>query len=266
MKVDLNEWDIIIVNSSGGKDSQTALRQVALMARAQGYSATKIHVVHADLGREEWPGVKELAEQQANHFGLSFHSVKRQRANGENDSILDYTLRRNKWPSSTTRWCTSDFKRGPCQRVITKLAKTIEGKSKVLNVFGFRSQESPARAKKDTLTYNKKASSNKREVWDWLPIHDWDEAQVWNDIKESNVPYHYAYDLGMKRLSCCFCIFAPKSALMIAGKANPKLLDDYVAVEHFTGHSFRMDQSLRDIKQSIKENHHIEPDASEWNM
>lgn len=30
-------------------------------------------------------------------------------------------------------------------------------------------------------------------------------------------------DLGMPRLSCCFCIFSPRSALLLAGKHNPGL-------------------------------------------
>ena len=67
----------------------------------------------------------------------------------------------------------------------------------------------------------RKGSYEFRPTFDnWLEEHD-----VWKDIKASGVPYHKAYDLGMPRLSCVFCIFSPPAALMIAGKQNPELLD-----------------------------------------
>jgi hypothetical protein len=43
----------------------------------------------------------------------------------------------------------------------------------------------------------------------------------------------------MPRLSCCFCIFSPRSALLLAAKHNPELLAQYVAVEKQIGHRFR---------------------------
>jgi hypothetical protein len=56
---------------------------------------------------------------------------------------------------------------------------------------------------------------------------------------QSGVNYHFAYDLGMPRLSCCFCIFASEDALMIAGKHNPELLTEYVRVETKIDHTFK---------------------------
>ena len=63
--VDLHEWDLVILNSSGGKDSQTMLNVVAGLAAAQVFPKRRIQVIHADLGRAQWPGVVELAERQA---------------------------------------------------------------------------------------------------------------------------------------------------------------------------------------------------------
>ena len=249
--MNLHDYDLIIINSSGGKDSQASLTRVVELAGEQRFPRDKISVVHADLGREEWPGVKALAGDQAAHYGLKFYSVERTRADGSGDSILAYTERRGKWPSSTNRWCTSDFKRGPCLRAITRIARDFGKPCKILNVFGFRSEESPARSKKIALAINKKASNKKRQVFDWLPIQEWSEKKVWDTIKRSGVPHHYAYDLGMPRLSCCFCIFAPTEALVIAGKANPELLADYVAVEERTGHSFKAKQSIKEIQYLI---------------
>ncbi len=263
--MNLSEWDCVVINSSGGKDSQTALRHVVRLADEQGYSRERIHVVHADLGHEEWPGVRELAEKQAAAYGLDFRAVKRYRADGSDDSILGYTRRRGKWPSSTSRWCTSDFKRGPCLRVITQLGRET-GARRILNVFGFRASESPARAKRKVLARNAKASTKNREVWDWLPIHDWTQDDVWADIRESGISYHQAYDLGMPRLSCTFCIFAPRAALITAGHARPDLLAEYVAVERETGHTFRPKQSLVEIQLAVERGEQGGNCEASWNM
>ena len=86
---------------------------------------------------------------------------------------------------------------------------------------------------------------------EWLPIHNWSEREVWKRIYDSGVPHHKAYDLGMKRLSCVFCVFAPRKALIFAGQHNPELLSDYVAAERRMGHTFRVDQSLVEIQSAI---------------
>lgn len=49
------------------------------------------------------------------------------------------------------------------------------------------------------LSRDEAASSGRRTVDTWLPIHDWTEAQVWQCIRASGVPYHPAYDQGMSR-------------------------------------------------------------------
>ena len=47
---------------------------------------------------------------------------------------------------------------------------------------GLRAQESSARAKKAPFERNVRLSNSKRTVDNWLPIHDWTEAQVWDLI------------------------------------------------------------------------------------
>ena len=85
-------------------------------------------------------------------------------------------------------------------------------------------EESPARSKKEPYAPNSYFSTKSRTIWDWLPIHDWSEGEVWDDIEASGIPHHFAYDLRMPRLSCAFCIYAPRKALVLAGKHNPELL------------------------------------------
>jgi len=75
----------------------------------------------------------------------------------------------------------------------------------------------------------------------------------------------------MPRLSCVFCVFAPKDALLIAGKHNPRLLDEYVALEEEVGHDFRHKFKIAEIKRMLDEGagvdmEQLKEDAKKWNM
>lgn len=252
------------MNSSGGKDSQTALRTVVEACDLQEISRRRIVVSHQCLGEAEWKGTLDLARRQAEHFNLRFEVSKYRDRHGKESSLLDYVRKRGKWPSSTNRWCTSEFKRGPGGRVITMLQREAPGD--VLNVFGFRAEESPARSRKPVFAKNLRFSNQSREVWDWLPIHEMPGWEVWQNIRDSGVPSHPAYDLGMSRLSCVFCIFAPRAALLLAGINNPELLDEYCKVEEETGHTFKNGLSLQSVRQAIKDGEKPKLTNEQWNM
>jgi 3'-phosphoadenosine 5'-phosphosulfate sulfotransferase (PAPS reductase)/FAD synthetase len=144
------------------------------------------------------------------------------------------------------------------------LTKDIKN-SKVLYVFGFRKQESSSRAKKEVLKANSQLTTKSRQVWDWLPIQGWTTKQVWEVIKANKLPYHYAYDLGMPRLSCMFCIFSPFDALVIAGKHNYQMLEEYVKVEHEIQHTFRNGFSIASVKEAI-DNGYEPKQVPDWVM
>jgi 3'-phosphoadenosine 5'-phosphosulfate sulfotransferase (PAPS reductase)/FAD synthetase len=154
-------------------------------------------------------------------------------------------------------------------KVFTRLTgQTLQAGARVcriLNCLGLRAEESPARARRLPFAPNEVASNGRRWVDDWLPLHGWTVRQVWARIKASGVPHHPAYDLGMPRLSCCFCIFSPRSALILAGTHNPKLLAEYVAVERQIGHRFRMELSLAEVQQAVARGE--QPDhIPDWTM
>lgn len=261
---DARKWSLIVVNSSSGKDSQTALRQVVLAADRQGFPRDRIVVSHQILDKVEWEGTEELARLQAEHYNLRFMTSRYRNRDGLNPDLLDYVRRRGKWPDNQNRFCTSEFKRAPGNRILTKLRRERPGH--ILQVFGFRAEESPARRKRPSLQLNKRPSTKQWEVWDWLPIQDWTLAQVWADIRESGVPYHPAYDLGMPRLSCTFCVFAPRAALLRAGKANRALLDEYCEVEEQIGHDFQHNKPIRAIRDALDAGEEPGECSGAWNM
>lgn len=261
---DLHDYDIIIINSSGGKDSQCAIWEVCRIAAEQGYDKSRIIVSHQDLGRVEWPGVLDLVRRQSEFFGLRWVTIKRVDSQGDEIDLLEHVRRHGKWPGGNSRYCTSDHKRGPGEKKARALAKE-HGASKVLYVFGFRAQESTSRAKKQYLSLHKGLTIKKRTVMEWNPILYWKKEKVWKVIKQSGMPYHRAYDLGMPRLSCVFCVFAPKSALIIAGKENPELLQQFIDVEKEIGHEFKHNEPISEIQQLIAEQVEVQM-VEDWNM
>lgn len=268
--MDLNDFGAVVVNSSGGKDSQTALRVVVQLAARQGCPKSRIVVSHQHLGRMEWPDTEALARRHADHYGLEFHVSQYRNQAGETPELLDYVRRRKRWPDSKNRYCTSEFKRGPGGRVLTTMVHRIRKDEnlpkQILNIYGFRAEESPARRKKAVFTENQRFSRKDVKVFDWLPIHTWNEAEVWADIRRSGLAHHPAYDLGMPRLSCSFCIFAPRAALLLAGRARPELLAEYVALEKETGHDFRHKEPLAAIQQALAHGEQPGRVGGDWNM
>jgi 3'-phosphoadenosine 5'-phosphosulfate sulfotransferase (PAPS reductase)/FAD synthetase len=274
----LADYDVIFVNSSGGKDSQAMTDWICDLAQVEerhfgwepGEITRRIVLAHAALGRVEWPGTEELVEEHAKHYGVRFEKISRPQGD-----LIDHIRQRGMWPSSTTRYCTSDHKRGQCSKIITQLTREVQeecGNRKVkihfLNCFGFRSEESPRRAKLSSHSLNKRLSNTKRVVHDWLPIQDWTLGQVWGRIQHAGTRHHWAYDRGMTRLSCRFCIFAPRSQLMLAATQpeNAELWQEYLELEEEIDHTFRAKQSLREIQDAIDGGETPTEDDGAWNM
>ena len=126
----IRDADWVVVSSSGGKDSQAMLSYVVRRARALGM-LHKVVVVHADLGRVEWAGTRELAELQARLAGVPRFEVVQAKGADLLDRVeIRYGKLRAKaeeearergedpstakvapaWPSSSARWCTPDAK------------------------------------------------------------------------------------------------------------------------------------------------------------
>lgn len=312
LRIRFTDYDWIVVSTSGGKDSQTMLRKVCQLANDAGV-LDRVVAVHADMGQVEWPGVPELAAEQAAHYGVRFEVVSRPQGD-----LLQHVLDRSEKlkarakqappvPSATNRYCTSDHKRDQISKVMTKLAtetRAEKGKAvmpwmkpsqrfctsdhkrdqqaklltrlaketgakkrrvRILQCMGMRKAESPARAKLRTFYLDKRASNGRKTVHIWLPIHDMTEAEVWADVKASGVRHHWAYDIGMPRLSCCFCIYAPKAALVLAAKHMPELARRYAEVEEKVGYSFRQGLPMVEVIRAAESGEDCGP-ITTWEM
>lgn len=276
--MDLTTYDWIVLNSSAGKDSQAMLDFVVRLAREQGVM-DRLVVVHADLGRVEWAGTQALAARQAAHYGLRFEVVRYRNEDGLEQDLLAHVESKRKWPGmGNTRYCTSDHKRGPVGTLFKKLVdewriamgfkpRAMKGvpQVKILNCMGLRAQESTEREAMVPFRNDERFSNSKRIIDIWLPIHAWTVADVWRTIGESGVEHHPAYDLGMPRLSCVFCIYAQPDGLMLAGKHNRELLAEYVRVEQKIGHKFNAKFSLESIQARLQAGEQAGP-VADWAM
>lgn len=251
--VDLRDWDWILVNTSAGKDSLVMLDLVCRWAAKAG-RLDRVVAVHCDLGRFEWAGVAELAERQARRYGIRFEIVRAR------TDMFGRIRHRRRWPGKRVRWCTSDLKRTPVRTLMTALAKEWReaggtGRCRILNALGLRAEEGGPhgrRAKLPVLALDTRATNQtRREVWTWLPIHDWKLAEIWSHIQVQGLEYHEAYDLGMPRLSCVFCIFATREGLVLAGRHNRALLQEHVDLEAEIGHTFSEKFSLAEIAEAV---------------
>ena len=245
----LADYDILLVNSSAGKDSQAMLDCVYERAAAQDV-ADRITVVHADLGDVEWPGTRELARAQAARYGVRFEVVSAR------EGLLERTERRRMWPDAARRWCTSDLKRGPIRTLMPQLARELEHveRPRILNLMGLRAQESATRARRAPLVIDERASSGRREVTTCLPLFHWRLEHVWKRVSSGRTSdlVHPAYAAGMPRLSCSFCVLAPAGALIKAAQLRPDKAREYAQLERRIGHSFKADLTMAEIVQAAE--------------
>lgn len=216
---------LFICNHSGGKDSQAMFAHLR-----KSVPQNQLIVVHAHLPEVEWEGTFQHIEKYLNGHRFEICSATK--------TFFEMVEHRGMWPSSSTRQCTSDLKRGPLEKLIRNISKELRNKL-IVNCMGMRAEESPARAKKEAFRFSDRNSKAGREWYEWLPVHEWTEKEVFDCIKQAGEKPFYSYAAGMKRKSCCFCIMACQSDLKIASELRPELLRRIVETEKRIGHTFK---------------------------
>ena len=230
----LADGALFVVNHSGGKDSQAML--IAL--RRFGVPDAQMLIVHADLGEVEWGG--NLDHICATTGDLPVLVAKARK------TFFDMVEHRGRFPSPVYRQCTSDLKRGPIEREVRRFLKARpEFGGKVVSCMGIRAAESTRRADKASLKLNKGNCKAGRVWYDWLPIFDLSEAEVFAMIAEAGQEPHWAYAEGMTRLSCCFCIMGSTRDLTTAARLRPDLYRKIVEMER------RLDHTLSPSRRTL---------------
>lgn len=251
--VQLADFDVIVLFTSAGKDSAAMAAEITSRARAEGV-LNKVVAVHADLGVMEWPGTRELAEQQARQLGIGRFEVVRRHRDGQVEDLLGYALRWGYWPTPDAQWCTSDLKRAPADPLLRRLGNEVLDADprrttpvRLLLCYGMRAQESVRRKKMPQLQPYPRVSTRRREAVRWLPLHRWTTEEVFARGDAAGLPRHPAYALGQSRASCVLCIYLTPAELVRAARANPLLAQFYALVEVTIGHRFRMNKAMVDV-------------------
>lgn len=168
---------VLIISISGGKDGQAMLRALMDAARRPDWpGAAPLCTIHAHLGRAEWKESLPHCQRISDEAGLPLVVVQRP----QGDLVQEIEDRMHKlagegkphWPSSEQRYCTSDQKRGPIDKVLraptaaaphwpdsqnryctshhkaNQIDKLFRNHNLVISAEGIRAQESTDRQKK----------------------------------------------------------------------------------------------------------------------
>lgn len=219
----------VAIGVSGGKDSQGAALATVAYLDSMGHSGPRV-LIHSDLGVVEWRQSLPVCERLADSLGLELIIVKRKagdlmdRWEGRwQSSIRRYVELETvalvlPWSTPSMRFCTSELK---THIISAELRRRFKGRV-YINVTGVRREESAARAKGSIASLD----SNGR-AWNWRPISDWTEKQVFEYIASKGLAVHQAYtEFGMSRVSCRFCIMSNVNDIT-AATAVPESQDLY---------------------------------------
>ena len=250
----LTDYSAVAISISGGKDSQTILGVVADMAREQAYSG-KLIAIHANTGGE-WPQSLPHCQMLCKHYNIELVVATPFRALPEHIEArcrkLQAAGKKGGWPSSTCRYCTSDCKRNPIQKVLRGLYDS-KAPGTILSITGERRQESSHRAKLAEIEPHKTLTAGNRKVTMWRPILDYTLDDVWSYIRETGLPRHIAYDKGNERLSCAMCVLATEADIRRGAAECPDMRDHFLRIERETGHTFKNGKSLAQILEGGKD-------------
>jgi len=107
--------------------------------------------------------------------------------NRPKETMWKLIARKGMFPLRQARWCCAELKEGG-------------GKGRVV-VTGVRWQESVRRSKR-RMVETCITDNSKRFLH---PIIDWSEYEIWQYIRQNNIPYCKLYDEGFHRLGCILC-------------------------------------------------------------
>ena len=219
---------LVSISTSGGKDSQA---MTILLSRI--VPRDRLVAIHAPLAEVEWPNTVQFIRAT---LPLGMPLILAPVASGK--TLLDIIEERGRFPSPKVRWCTSSMKRGPIERELRRYLKANPRfGGRIVSAMGMRAEESPARARKPPWRLNERNSRAGGSWYDWLPILDLTEREVFRVIRDAGQSPHPAYAMGMSRLSCVFCIMASRADLRTAVRLQPALYAHYADLERRIGHT-----------------------------
>lgn len=273
----LEEYDVIIVSFSGGKDSLACV----LNLLDRGVDKSKIQLWHQridgsdrDDSLMDWPvteayclavaktlGVRimyqwkdkgfkgEMLRENSTTTGVYFETQI-----GDIKYVAPSTrgkkTTRRKFPQVSidlsVRWCSAYLKIDVCTRAINNDSDLKD--KKILVITGERREES--KNGKGRALYAEvdahKSNNKRRTVHQWRSVIDWSEEQVWDIIARYKINPHPCYHLGFGRCSCMACIFGDKNQWASIRAMDPKRFATIFDYEREFDCTIQRDESVAD--------------------
>lgn len=248
----------ILVAFSGGKDSVAMVLHLFEM----GIDRSRIELHHHDVdGRSEnlfdWACTPSYCQAFADAFNLPIifswrkGGIKRE-IYRKNEGLQDVQFEENgtihtlvsrkggstryKFPAVSadlrTRWCSSVAKIDVLSRVVNFKYKSGD----YLVLTGERREESRNRSK-----YNEfekyRSWTKSRNIWQWRPIIDFTEGEVWELFRKYKIQAHPCYMLGWSRCSCQTCIFSSPDVWASINQITPNKVHQIQEIENNINHT-----------------------------
>lgn len=275
---DLETYDVIIVMTSGGKDSTAVL----LHLLEQGVPRRKIELWHhrVDGGFDEprvwdWPVTDAYLKAFAEAFDLPLYfSWKHAGITGEmlrQDALTQPTsfqlpggkvmtsggVRGQKSTRRMFPAVSPDLKKRFCSGTskIDVGAMAITGQTRfcgkrTLVCTGERAEESANRSRYlrfEPHRTDRRHGKLARHVDHWRPVLDWDEAEVWDSLRRWGVRPHPVYELGIGRCSCAHCVFSSANQFATLREIDPTGFAQMVYFETDMQHTMKNGVSLNEF-------------------
>lgn len=246
----------VAIGVSGGKDSQAAALATIAHLDAVGHQGPRL-LVHADLGIVEWNDSLPICVELGTHLGVELAIVKRKAGGLMERWEARWASSRKRyeelstvtlvpcWSTPKMRFCTSEMK---THVICADLKRRFPGQV-IVNATGVRRDESAQRARKPVADL-----SSDGRFWNWRPILDWSEADVFASIDGAGIRPHPAYrQFGMSRVSCRFCIMQslPDQRAAIAQPEARDLFIRMVRLEAVSTFGFQGSRWLADIAPDV---------------
>ena len=269
----LSRYDKIIIAFSGGKDSLACLLYLLFNLRVPAHRLELWHhLIDGDGGEGlmDWPCTESYCTAIARHLGVTIRFSWREggferEMNRNNtptapvvfedgDGNLRSTtpdqerrLTRLKFPQvgeiKYGRYCSPLMKMDVAKKCFTHDPRFDRGN--FLLVSGERREESKNRAGYLELEPHS-CFSEARRVYQWRPVIDWTEEQVWEIIQRHSIRPHPAYQLGWGRVSCMLCIFGNPDQWASARRIAPARFAKVAQYERKFGATIHRTQAVEE--------------------
>jgi 3'-phosphoadenosine 5'-phosphosulfate sulfotransferase (PAPS reductase)/FAD synthetase len=258
----------ILVAFSGGKDSVAMVLYLLEMGIDKGRIELHHHEVDGGgLELFDWGCTTSYCQAFADAFDLKIYFSYREggiirEMYRENEGLQDVILKdnneeirfksrkgnssRKKFPaisaSLMTRWCSSVVKIDVLSRIVNNLYK--EGRYLVLT--GERREESKNRSGYEAIE-KYRSHTKKRDIWQWRPVIDFKEEDVWALYEKYKVQAHPCYELGWSRCSCQLCIFSSPNTWASLNELVKDKVDFLISVEEELDHTMHNKKTLKQV-------------------